>query len=68
MFDGGKRVTPSMLSFLESKGKASDFIQSCHTHSSIDGPGNKLCFTEKDGNKVESEKTYQAPVEGSYKK
>jgi hypothetical protein len=68
MFDGGKRFTPSMLSFLESKSEASDFIQGCQTHNSVNEPADNRCFTEDGGNKVESEKTYQPPVEGTDKK
>jgi len=68
MFDGGKRFTPSMLSFLEPKSEAADFVQSRQTHNSVNEPADNPCFTEDGGYKVEFEKTYQAPVEGSDEK
>jgi len=68
MFDGGKSFTPSMLSFPEPKSEAADFVQGRQTHNSIKDPAPYSRFTEDGGNKVEFEKTYQAPVEGSDKK
>jgi hypothetical protein len=68
MFDGGKRFTPSMLSFPEPKSEAADFIKSSQTHSRVNDPAHCPRFTKDGCNKVESEKTYQAPVKGAYKK
>jgi len=61
MFDGGKRFTPSMLSFLEPKGEAADFVQSRQAHYSINEPAGNSCFTEERGNKVEFEKNLSNP-------
>lgn len=68
MFDAGKRFTPPMLSFLESESETADFVQGRQTHYSVNDPADNSCFTEQSGNKVEFEKTYQAPVEGSDEK
>ena len=68
MFNGGKCFTPSMLSFLEPKSEATDFVQGSLTHKSVNDPTYNPCFTEKGGNNVEFKKTYQAPVKGADKK
>ena len=57
-----------MLTFLEPKGEADDFVQGRQTHNSINEPAGNPCFTEDGGNKVVFKKTYQAPVEGSDEK
>jgi hypothetical protein len=68
MFNGGKRFTPSMLSFPEPKSEAADFVKSSETNNSVNDPAEDPHFTKDGCNKVESEKTYQAPVKGAYKK
>lgn len=68
MFDGGKILTPPVLSFLDPESEAADLVQGRQTHNSVNEPADNPCLTEDCGNKVESEKTYQAPVEGSDEK
>lgn len=57
-----------MLSFLETEGEATDFVQGRQTHNCVYETTDNPCFTKESGNKVEFEKTYQAPVEGPDKK
>jgi len=68
MFAGGKRFAPAMLCFLEPKREAADFVQSGYTHNCVNEPTVYSGFTEGRGNQVESEKTYQAPIEGTNEK
>lgn len=57
-----------MLSLLEPKSEAAYFVQSGQTHKGVNKPTRNSCFTENSSNKVELEKTYQAPVKGTDKK